>query len=160
VIYGGLLYLTWDGFTHTPAGFIPQQDKGYLLVNVQLPHAASVARTREVGARVEGLALQTPGGGHTVAHARQALPFGAHAPDFASMYVMLDDFQERDAQGLRADDVAAELRRKFEEEIGEGLVTVFGAPPVEGLGTAGGFRLILEDRGEVGLETMQEVADR
>jgi multidrug efflux pump subunit AcrB len=160
VIYGGLLYLTWYGFTHTPAGFIPQQDKGYLLVNVQLPDAASVARTREVVARVEGLALQTAGVKHTVAIAGQSLLLGANAPNFGSMYVMLDDFHERDAHGLRADDVAAELRRKFEEEIGEGLVTVFGAPPVEGLGTAGGFRLILEDRAEVGPETMQEVADQ
>src|SRR5205807_3813003 len=67
VVYGGLLGLTWWGFTHTPTGFIPQQDKGYLLVNVQLPDAASVTRTSDVVQRVEGIALDTPGIKHTVA---------------------------------------------------------------------------------------------
>src|SRR5436305_4846673 len=67
LLYGGLLALTWWGFTHAPSGFIPQQDKGYLLVNVQLPDAASVRRTQDVVQRIEKMALDTPGVKHTVA---------------------------------------------------------------------------------------------
>src|SRR5262249_42757897 len=66
-VYGGLLGLTWWTFTRTPNGFIPQQDKGYLLVNVQLPDAASVTRTNEVVQQIEEIALQTPGVKHSVA---------------------------------------------------------------------------------------------
>src|SRR5205085_2769218 len=67
VVYGGLLGVTWWGCRHTPTGCIPQQDKGYLLVSVQLPDAASVTRSRDVVRRIEEIALKTPGDKHTVA---------------------------------------------------------------------------------------------
>src|SRR5262249_30918305 len=73
VAYGGLLVLTWWGFTKTPTGFIPTQDKGYLLVNVQLPDAASVGRTRKVMDRIEEIAKNTHGVRSTVAIAGQSL---------------------------------------------------------------------------------------
>ena len=95
LVYGGLLYLTYWGFTNSPSGFIPMQDKGYLLVNIQLPDAASVERTERVMRRIEQIAGKTEGVKHTVAIAGQSILLGANAPNFGAMYVMLDDFHER-----------------------------------------------------------------
>jgi multidrug efflux pump subunit AcrB len=160
LIYAGLLGLTWWSFTSTPTGFIPQQDKGYLLVNVQLPDAAAVGRTQAVMKRIEELALETEGVKDTVAIAGQSLLLGANAPNFGSMYVMLADFHKRKQGGLSGDEIAAALQSKFRREILDGLINVFAAPPVEGLGTAGGFKIIIEDRGGLGLDTLEKVADR
>src|SRR5262249_8538382 len=101
-VYGGLLVATWLGFTHTPTGFIPQQDKGYLLVNVQLPDAASVTRTADVVQRIEGIALSTPGVKHTVAIAGQSILLNANASNFGALYLMLDDFEERRSRDMSA----------------------------------------------------------
>ena len=76
----------------TPTGFIPQQDKGYLLLNVQLPDSASVERTQRVMARIETLARETPGVEHTVGVSGQSLLLNANAPNLGSLYVMLKEF--------------------------------------------------------------------
>src|SRR5205085_2511241 len=92
LVYGGLLFLTWEGFEFTPTGFIPAQDRGYLLVNVQLPDAASQERTQEVMQKIETSSRQIDGVKHTVAIAGQSILLNANSPNFGSMYVMLDDF--------------------------------------------------------------------
>ncbi len=157
--YGGLLYLTYYGFEHTPAGFIPSQDKGYLLVNVRLPDATSVEHTQRVMKRIEELASDMPGVAHTVAIAGQSLLLNANAPNFGSMYVMLDEFHHRIKPELSGDAIAARLERTLKDEITDGLINVFGAPPVEGLGTAGGFKIIIEDRSDAGLQALQDVTE-
>jgi multidrug efflux pump len=159
VVYGGLMFLTYRGFADAPKGFIPAQDKGYLLVNVQLPDSASLQRTREVMADLERAALKTPGVKHTVAVAGQSLLLNANAPNFASMFVMLDDFRDRTEHGLSGDAVAAKLEATLQNQVNEGLVHVFGAPPLEGLGTAGGFKIVVEARGAEKPETLQSVAE-
>src|SRR5262249_3321054 len=103
LIYGGLLVLTYWQFQRTPTGFIPQQDKGYLLLNVQLPDSASVERTQQVMARIEALAHETPGVEHTVGVSGQSLILNANAPNLGSLYVLLKSFDERHAPGLSAD---------------------------------------------------------
>jgi multidrug efflux pump len=158
--YGGLLYLTYWGFTQTPSGFIPSQDKGYLLVNVRMPDATSVENTQKVMSRIEEIASKQDGVSHTVAIAGQSLLLNANAPNFGSMYVMLDEFHHRTVKGLSGDVIAAQLRTSLESEINEGLIDVFGAPPVEGLGTAGGFKVVIEDRNDAGLKILQEETDR
>jgi multidrug efflux pump subunit AcrB len=159
VVYGGLLGLTYVGFAHTPKGFIPSQDKGYLLVNVQLPDSASVQRTQQVMRRIEEIALQTPGVKHTVSVAGQSILLNANAPNFGAMFVMLDDFHKRTAPDLSGGAIGLRLEIALQKEIGEGLINVFGAPPLDGLGTAGGFKTIVEDRGDNGLKSLQDVAD-
>src|SRR5262249_16876624 len=159
VVYGGLLALTWLGFDRAPKGFIPAQDKGYLLVNVQLPDSSSVQRTSDVMLRIEELARKTPGVRHTVAVAGQSLLLSANAPNFGAMYVMLDEFPKRTKHGLKADVVASRLETELQQEIKEALINVFGAPPVDGLGTAGGFKIVVEDRGDTGPRSLQGVAD-
>ncbi len=155
VVYGGLLYLTGWSFQRVPTGFIPPQDKGFLMVNVQLPDSASLERTQEVMAVAEKIAKVTKGVKHTVALAGQSLLLNASSPNFGSMYVMLDEFHDRHDPALSGDRIAAELTREFRNAIQEGSVSVFGAPPVDGLGNAGGFNLIIEDRANQGPEALE-----
>jgi hydrophobe/amphiphile efflux-1 (HAE1) family protein len=157
--YGGLLALTYWGFTQVPGGFIPDQDKGYLLVNVQLPDSASVERTEAVMAQVEKIAHEVPGVENTVGISGQSLLLGANASNFGSLYVMLEGFDRRRGPGLYGDDIAAELRRRCRAAVRDARVSVFGAPPIDGLGNAGGFKLIVEDRDNVGLAALQKAAD-
>jgi multidrug efflux pump len=159
VLYGGLLYLTYQGFTRTPTGFIPTQDKGYLLVNLQLPDSTSVEHTQAVMKRVENLALTIKGVEHTVAIAGQSLLLNANAPNFGSMYVMLDDFHKRIKPGLSGEEIAAKLQSTLQREVADGAISVFGAPPVEGLGTAGGFKIVIEDRTDAGMDALQSMTD-
>jgi multidrug efflux pump len=160
VVYGGLLLLTWWGFTQAPAGFIPMQDKGYLLVNVQLPDAASTERTGDVMRRIEAVAAGTPGVKHTVSIAGQSLLLDANAPNFGAMFVMLDDYRQRARGGLSSDTIAARLQAAFQAEVPEAIITIFGAPPVEGLGTAGGFKMMIEDRNDIGSGELQAASER
>jgi multidrug efflux pump len=159
LVYGGLLVLTYGSFQATPKGFIPPQDKGYLLVNVQLPDSASVQRTQKVMQRIEEIAGNTPGIKHTVAIAGQSILLNANAPNFGAMYLMLDDFHSRVAKGLSDSVIASRLQADLAGKIEEGLINVFSAPPIDGLGTAGGFKLMVEDRGDSGLEALQITAD-
>jgi multidrug efflux pump subunit AcrB len=160
LVYGGLLGLTWWGFTETPTGFIPQQDKGYLLVNVQLPDAASVTRTRDVVQQIEAIALKIPGVKHTVAISGQSILLNANACNFGALYLMLDDFDHRTKPELSADAIAASLQERFQQEVPTANVNIFGAPPVEGLGTAGGFKIIVQDINDNGLPALQHAADQ
>jgi multidrug efflux pump len=160
IVYGGLLGLTYWEFINTPTGFIPQQDKGYLLLNVQLPNSASVERTQEVMSQIEALARQTPGVAHTVGISGQSLILGANAPNLGSMYVLLKEFDQRRGSDLTADAIAAKLQERYRRDVSEAIVTAFGAPPVDGLGTTGGFKLIIEDRGNLGQDELQRFSDK
>jgi len=82
-----------------------------------------------------------------------------NAPNFGSLYVMLQPFQRRRGAGLYGDEIADQLRARFRREIREAVVTVFGAPPIDGLGSAGGFKLMIEDRGNLGLAAVQKAGD-
>ncbi|HET6880746.1 MAG TPA: efflux RND transporter permease subunit [Pirellulales bacterium] len=160
VVYGGLLVLTYKSFALAPKGFIPPQDKGYLLVNVQLPDSASVDRTQQIMTRIEQVAAKVPGVHHTVAIAGQSILLNANAPNFGALYVMLDDFHHRVKEGLTGDQIADQLQRELQESVGDGLINVFGAPPVDGLGTAGGFKIVIEDRGDSGAEVLQALSEK
>ena len=159
VLYGGLLVLTYQSFLMAPKGFIPSQDKGYLLVNAQLPDSASLERTRTTMQNIEEIAAKVPGVKHTVAIAGQSILLGATAPNFGAMYVMLDDFHHRAKEGLTGDAVAANLQAEMQHAVSDGVINIFGAPPVDGLGTASGFKIVIEDRGDSGSVALQEVSD-
>ena len=159
LVYGGLLWLTYVELVRVPKGFIPQQDKGYLLLNVQLPDSASVERTQRSMARIESIAHETPGVAHTVGISGQSLILNANAPNLGSLYVMLKEFGERTSSDQSADAIAATLRERCHKEVRGAVVSIFGPPPIEGLGTTGGFKLIIEDRGNLGLAEVQRVSD-
>jgi multidrug efflux pump subunit AcrB len=157
--YGVLLCLTWWGFAKMPSGFIPEQDKGRLLVNVQLPEGASVQRTQAVVAKVDQLARAMPGVAYVLGVSGQSILLQANAPNFGSLFVILKPFSERRGRRFSDKVLAQQLRKLCYDEIPEATVTVFGAPPVDGLGTAGGFKLMVEDRGNHGVETLQRMTD-
>jgi hydrophobe/amphiphile efflux-1 (HAE1) family protein len=160
LVYGGLLGLTWFEFTRAPTGFVPEQDKGYLILNVQLPDSAAAYRTQKVVAHVEALARATPGVAHTVSVSGQSLILNANAPNLGSVYVLLKEFGERNGPGLSADAIAATLRERCAREVPGAIVSAFGPPPIDGLGTTGGFQLIVEDRGNLGLDELQRTSDQ
>jgi hydrophobe/amphiphile efflux-1 (HAE1) family protein len=157
-LYLGLLWLTYEEFSKAPVGFVPNQDKGYLMLSVQLPDSASVGRTREILNRIEAIARKSEGVAHTVSVSGQSLLLSTNASNLGSMYVMLEEFSKR--KGVSADDIAAEIRSTCLAEIRDAQVSIFGAPPIDGLGTTGGFKLIVEDRGNMGLDELQRVTDK
>jgi len=159
VIYGGLIGLTYLQFTRVPMGFIPSQDKGYLLVNVQLPDSASLDRSIEVMQKLEQIARETPGVAHTIGVPGQSIVLSAISSNYGSMFIILKPFDERKDHSESADAIANQIRVRCRQEILEGLVAVFGAPPVDGLGNAGGFKLMVEKREDVPLAMLQGQAD-
>ena len=120
LVYAGLLGLTYWVFDRVPTGFVPQQDKGYLLLNVQLPDSASVERTQRAMARIEAAARDTPGVDHTVGISGQSLILNANAPNLGSMYVMLKPFAERSGADQTADAIAARSANVPERGPGRG----------------------------------------
>ncbi len=159
LIYAGLLSLTYWGFQQLPSGFIPSQDKGYFLAAVQLPDAASALRTREVVARVEKIARETPGVKNVNSVAGNAFVLSAYGSNFGTMFIILKQFDERRDPSMFAGNILKILNQRIAAEIPEAVITVFPPPAVSGLGRAGGFRLMIEDRGEVGLQTLQQQTD-
>jgi multidrug efflux pump len=158
LVYGGLLVLTWWEFHRVPTGFVPEQDKGYLLLKIQLPDSASTQRTQTIVARIEQMAHDTPGIAHTLSLSGQSLILNANAPNLGSMYLMLKPFKDR--PGLSANTIAAQFTARCQKEIPGALVSAFGAPPIEGLGTTAGFKMIIQDRGNLGLGELQRVSDQ
>jgi multidrug efflux pump len=161
ILYAGLIGLTGWSFTRVPTGFIPEQDKGYLVVNFQLPDSASLERTLAVVQRVEHIARETPGVAHTVSIPGMSFILNsAVSSNFGSMFIVLETFEERHGHPDRTSNVVtAKIRQRVRQEIEEAVVLVFGAPAVDGLGNAGGFKLMVEDRGSRGLEMLQGQAD-
>jgi multidrug efflux pump len=159
LVYVGLIALTAFGFTRVPGGFVPIQDKGYLVVNIQLPDSASLERTVEVTEKVEKIALETPGVAHTVAVPGTSFVLNANSSNYGNMFVMLQPFDQRRDTSLTAESIAARLRARLAREVPEARVLVFGAPAVRGLGNAGGFKLMVEATGDVNFDALQARAD-
>ncbi len=148
--YAGVLAGTWWGYLQLPTGFIPAQDKGYLIASVQLPDSASAERTRAVMDQIGAIALKTPGVAHVNAVAGNSFVLSAYGSNFGSMFVILKPFDERRTPDLRAAAVLARLNTQLARDVPGAQVNIFPAPPVSGLGRAGGVRLMVEDRGDLG----------
>jgi multidrug efflux pump len=153
--YAGLLLLTWWVFARAPTGFIPDQDQGRLIINIQLPDAASLDRTAAAVAQVEEITRKTPGVADTVTIAGMSFVLQANASNFASMFVILQPFEQRRTPDLHANDIMARLREQWRKEVKDAQVMVFGAPPIPGLSVAGGFKLMVEDRAGLGLDVLE-----
>ena len=158
LIYAGIIAFGLNEFRKTPVGFIPQLDRGYLIIVTQLPPAASLARTDEVNRKAVEIALKVPG----VAHAVNIVGFSGatftNAPNAGAIFVTLDDFSKRAKDPQQS--AAAIQRTLFGrlQAIQEGLVFVAAPPPVSGIGNAGGFRMMVEDRAGRGYQALQNVA--
>ncbi|MBY0525510.1 MAG: multidrug efflux RND transporter permease subunit [Gemmataceae bacterium] len=159
IVYGGLLVVTYWSFRETPRGFLPNQDMGYLMVNVQLPDSASVERTDKVMRQMEQIVLKTPGVRHVTGMVGQSFVLNASGSNFGSCFVNLKPYWQRRDPSTSSMAIADHLRREFGREILDANVAVFGPPPVRGVGRAGGFTIMIEDRGDVGPRQLQVQTD-
>jgi multidrug efflux pump len=152
-LYAGLIALTWFGFAHVPTGFVPTQDKQYLVAFAQLPDAASLDRTEGVIKRMSAIALKQPGVLNAVAFPGLSINGFTNASNSGIVFVTLKPFDERRSADVSAGALAGALNQKF-GSIQDAYIAVFPPPPVMGLGTIGGFRMQIEDRGQLGFDEL------
>jgi multidrug efflux pump len=153
IAYAGLLYLTRTTFDKVPAGFVPTQDKQYVVAFAQLPEAASLDRTEAVIRRMTDIALKQPGVEHAVAFPGLSINGFAAATNAGAIFFCLDPFEERSAPELSGLAIVEALNREF-GVIQEAFVLAVPPPPVNGLGALGGFKLYVQDRADVGYDEL------
>ena len=155
IMYVALLGLTGVQFATTPSGYVPSQDKQYLVAFAQLPDAASLERTEEVIKEMSNIALEQPGVISSVAFPGLNINGFTNSPNSGIVFTTLSDFKERNDPSMSADAIAAALNQKF--GIEDAFIAIFPPPPVQGLGTIGGFRLQIQDRASHGYEELYNV---
>lgn len=153
LVYVGLLGFTWLGFSKVPGGFVPQQDKQYLVSFAQLPDAATLDRTESVIRAMSDIALKEPGVESAVAFPGLSINGFTNSPSAGIVFVTLKPFEERKSADLSAGAIAGKLNGKY-AGLKEAFVAIFPPPPVQGLGTIGGFRLQIQDRNGLGFEAL------
>ena len=154
VLYAGLVGLAGFQFARAPTGFITNQDLGYLLNIIQLPPGSSLARTDEVVREATRIVLDTPGIAHTVPFAGFDAATGTNGSFAGIVFAPLKPFEERAKEGLTSERITADLRRRLSAIKGAFIITL-APPPVRGIGTAGGFKMLVQDkrgRGPAALE--------
>ncbi len=153
VVYAGLVGLTILGFSRVPAGFVPTQDKGYLVSLAQLPNGATLDRTEDVIRRMSDIALKHPGVQNAVAFPGLSINGFTNSPNSGIVFATLKPSEERKSPELSANAIAANLNKQY-ASIPEAFIAIFPPPPVQGLGTVAGFKLYIEDRSSMGLESL------
>src|SRR3954464_11544713 len=153
LVYAGLLGTTALLFKNTPTGFVPTQDKQYLVAFTQLPTAASLERTDAVIRRMSEIALRHPGAVNAIPPPGLSINGFTNSPNSGIVFVALKPFDQRKSKELSGQAMAQELQKQF-GEIQDAFVAIFPPPPVMGLGTTGGFKLYVEDRADVGLDAL------
>lgn len=153
VVYAGLVGITILGFSRVPTGFVPTQDKGYLVSFAQLPNGATLDRTEDVIRRMSDIALKHPGVQNAVAFPGLSINGFTNSPNSGIVFATLKPSAERKSSGLSANAIAADLNKQY-GSIQEAFVAIFPPPPVQGLGTVAGFKLYIEDRSGMGLESL------
>ncbi len=158
-VYVGLLGLTALGFGGIATGFVPSQDKYYLVGIAQLPNGASLDRTEAVVREMTRLALEQPGVESVVAFPGLSINGFVASPNAAVLFAMLDPFESRTTADLGAGAIAGALNGKF-ASIGGAMAAMFPPPPVPGLGTIGGFKLQIQDRAAKGERALFEATQK
>ncbi len=153
VVYAGLVGLTILGFWRVPTGFVPTQDKGYLVSFAQLPNGATLDRTEDVIRRMSDIALKHPGVQNAVAFPGLSINGFTNSPNSGIVFATLKPSEERKSPELSANAIAADLNKQY-GSIQEAFIAIFPPPPVQGLGTVAGFKLYIEDRSGMGLESL------
>ncbi|MCE3249042.1 MAG: transporter, hydrophobe/amphiphile efflux-1 family, partial [Geminicoccaceae bacterium] len=154
VAYLGLIGLTGWQFARAPTGFIPQQDQAYLITVIQLPPGASLPRTDAVVRRAAEIILETEGVAHVVPFAGFDGATFTNAPNAGAIFSALAPFEERAASGHSADAILADLNARL-STIQEAFIISISPPPVRGIGTSGGFKMMVQDRRGRGLEALE-----
>jgi gold/copper resistance efflux pump len=161
---GGVLYLalgglTWFGLARTPLGFVPAQDKYYLVGIVQLPDGASLDRTEATVRQVTDILLAEPGVETVVAFPGLSISGFASLPNAGVVFAILDPFEQRKSPALSAGAIAGKANGKF-RGVRDGFAAIFPPPPVPGLGTIGGFKLQVQDRNSQGYAALHAATQK
>jgi hydrophobe/amphiphile efflux-1 (HAE1) family protein len=149
LVYAGLIALTVFMFGRVPSGFVPTQDKQYLVAFAQLPDAATLDRTEDVIRRMSRIGLEQPGVKGAVAFPGLSINGFVNSPNAGIVFFSLEDFEERTEDEEYGLAIANALNQKF-GSIQDAFVAVFPPPPVQGLGSIGGFKMELQDRAGLG----------
>ena len=140
VLMGGL-------FGMVPSGFVPEEDQGYFLVNVQLPDAASLERTDRVTAKVETILGQAAGVESVTSVGGYSLLTASLSPNNAFLFVSLKHWSERNGKALHVKSIIQKVNQQLALGVPEAMAFAFGPPAIPGLGTGSGFSMMLQDRG-------------
>ena len=152
-VYGVLVLIGVIGFTRVPKGFVPSQDKRYLVAIAQLPDAASLDRTESVVRRMADIALKTPGVEHAVEFPGLSITSFGPKSNAGVIFFGLKPFEERKSKNLKSGAILMSLNQQF-AAIQDGFVAVFPPPAVNGLGSIGGFKMMIEDKAGLGDSTL------
>ncbi len=158
IVYAGLLFATWWSVAYAPKGFVPTQDQGYLLVNVQLPDSASVQRTEVVMQKISKIAKEIPGVAHTVSISGTSFLLSTNGSNLGSMFVVMEPFDQRKSHERYDETIAQTLQRRCAGGRGGNRARLPRAP-VRGLGNAGGFQFQTEQYGYFDLPELQKETD-
>ncbi len=156
ILYIGLVGVTAVQFQQTPTGYVPGQDKQYLVAFAQLPDASSLERTEAVIKEMSRIAAEHPGVANSISFPGLSINGFTNSPSAGIVFVGLDDFDKRTSPELSGNAIAAALNQKF-AGIQDAFIAIFPPPPVQGLGTIGGFRLQIQDRANLGYEELATV---
>ena len=155
VVYALLLGATYIGFNQVPPGFVPTQDKQYLVSFAQLPDGATLDRTEDVIREMSAIALKEPGVESAVSFPGLSINGFINSSSAGIVFVTLKPFAERTSKDLSGIAISQKLQQKF-GSVKDAFIAIFPPPPVQGLGTIGGFKLQVEDRTDQGYEALDQ----
>lgn len=156
LVYGLLVVLTGVGFQNTPEGFVPEQDKGYLVAIAALPPGASIERTEAVVRQIYDIAKTVPGIKHAVQFPGLSINGFTRSSNSAIIFMPLEPFEERGAE-RSGPALAATLNASLGEQLKDAFVLVMAPPPIRGFGPAGGVKLQIEDRLDSGVDGLNKM---
>jgi HAE1 family hydrophobic/amphiphilic exporter-1 len=160
-LFSGLLFLgisvaAFWGLGKTPVGFVPEEDQGYIMTSIQLPDGASLERTQAVMKRVDEIIGATQGIANNISISGYSLIEGAAGSNMGANFITFKPWGERTDLATQQQTIVAHLQKAF-RNIQEAVAVAFVTPALPGLGNAGGFDMMVQDRGAMGLDTLQQV---
>lgn len=155
-VFAVLMVCTYFLFSIVPTGFVPEEDQGYFIVNVQGPEGSSLQRTEETMQEVYNILINTPGVAHVVSIAGLNFLTSASDSNTGAMFAVLEPWGKRKSYALSVFGLIENVREKFAGVQGA-VVVPFNAPPIQGLSSTGGFQFELEDRNSLGIQTLAKV---
>lgn len=153
LVYGGLVAITGFEFNRVPKGFIPAMDQQYFITLVQLPPGSSLSRTDDVMKEVLDIALEIDGVENAVSFTGFDAASFTNASNSAAIFLPLEDFEVRRKKGLKYEDLLATIQQKL-AQIDDAIVIVIPPPSVRGVGNAGGFKMMVQDRANLGTDEL------
>ena len=157
-LYGGLVYMGWEVFKSVPTGFVPTQDKQYLVAFAQLPDGASLERTDDVMRRMTDIMLKQPGVQDAIGFPGLSINGFTNSSNSGIIFVGLKAFEERTTPNLSGEAIAGALNGQF-SQIQEAFILCVMPPSVNGMGAIGGFKMQIEDRADLGVAALAEATN-